>query len=126
MAKVTFDGELRTITVDVGEDEINIGIDVYSEWKNWLFLSDNAKWIAAMTSTGGDPLPGGEFLGSTFFMINGWKLLTDHSVIFEGNLFADDGSDPIIAISPAVIATSKVSTLVERVSVPAPNASIFV
>ncbi len=124
MAKVTFDGALRTITVNAGETDINIKTDVYSEWKDWVFLSDNAKWIAAMTATGGDPLPGGEFLGSTFFLINDWVIKTDHSATFDGNIFSDDGSDAIEAIAPAIIATSKVSTLVERVGVS--KAAIFV
>lgn len=126
MANVTIDGSTKLITVNALVTDIDIQVDVYSEWKNWTLLSDNLKWVQAMRSTGGDPLPGGEFLGSTYFMVNGWKIEVNDSVTFTGNIFSDDGSSPFQAGVGVVIATSQISTLVERVTTAQQNAAVFV
>lgn len=124
MANVTFDGTNKLISVNAGIDEINVQIDLYSEWKDWAII--NLNYYAAMRSTGGDPLPGGEELGSTYFLINDWKIYVDHSVNFTGNLYTDDGSSPFSPAPGVVIVTSTVSTLVEKPSLDVGNAAIFV
>lgn len=121
-----FNGYDKIIAINPGFDTVTIA-DIYAGWKEWWILHDNAKWVQAMRSTGGDPLPGSEFLGSTFFMTNGWKIKITDAVTVEGNIFDDEGGSPFVTETGIVIATSKVSTLVERVSPPASdNAKIFV
>ena len=87
---------------------------------------DYLKWVAAMRSVGGDPLPGGDALGRTFFTINDWKIYIDHGVNFVGNLFADDGTSPFVLAGGAQLVTIQRSTLVEKPNLDENNASIFV
>jgi hypothetical protein len=126
MAKITIDGPNKIMDVNTEETEIDVRVDIYSEWKNWMLLSDNAKFFQAMRNVGGEDLPGGENLGSTFFMMNGWKIRIDHSVNFTGNLWSEDGSAPIIAQEGSVLATSIISTLVEKPDLGLTNAQVFV
>lgn len=124
--KVTFDGPNKLIIINEEEDLIDIQVDVYSAWKNWAMYSDNLKFDAAMRAVGGDPLPGGDFLGSTFFLINDWKIYVDHSVGFSGNLFAEDGSSAFVAPTGTQIVTQRVSNLVDKVGSDLTNARVFV
>ena len=57
--KVTFDGYNKLIIINSNEDEIDVAVDIYSAWKEWSQQRDYLKWVAAMRSVGGDPLPGG-------------------------------------------------------------------
>ena len=123
---VVFDGANRLIIINL-TGEVNIREDIYNRWKLWTIQEDNLKWAQAMNNIGGDPLPGGEFLGTTFFLLNNWKIQLRDSIIIEGNLFTDDGSFPFVSPEGVVIAQSKISTLVERVSsADVDNARIFV
>tara|TARA_R100001244_G_scaffold25113_4_gene25575 strand:+ start:37755 stop:38537 length:783 start_codon:yes stop_codon:yes gene_type:complete len=112
--KVNFDGFNRLITIPIDITEIDVRIDLYSAWKEWMLIASaiNMKWVAAFRSTGGDPLPGGEFLGRTFFLINGWRIVLDHGINFTGNLFTESGDPPFITVGDVPFATSTVSTLV--------------
>jgi len=97
--KVTFDGPNRLILINDGVTTIDIKTDLYSSWKHWLLNRDNAKYIQAMRGVGGDPTIQGRFLGSTFFLENGWKIRTwegDHRLTVEGNLFSSDGNNPFV------------------------------
>jgi len=94
-AVVTFDGPNRRIT------EINTGLpttdlslqEVYSEWKEWVKLSStNAGIIQAFRYAGADPVSATEETGTTFFIMNGWKLVPAdyaHQLNINGNLFTD-------------------------------------
>ena len=125
---VYFDGPNLLIRLSAGIGTISVKEEIYSPWKEWCLIADNLKYFQAMRSTGGDPLPGeNEYLGSTFFLMNGWKIRLIDDVTIEGNLFSEDGSSPYVAVGDVVIATAKVSTLVERVPAPdSDNARIFV
>jgi hypothetical protein len=125
---VFFDGPNKLVRLSNGAGTIVVKEDIYSPWKEWALIADNLKYFAALRSTGGDPLPGeGEFLGSTFFLINGWKLRLVDDVIIDGNLFTEDGSSPYTTTGDVYVATAKVSTLVERTPAPdSDNARIFV
>lgn len=77
------------ITIDVQE--------IYSRWVDWLLTSDNSKYLLALRSVGGDPLPGSKKLGLTYFLMNGWKIRpyeADHVFTLNGNLYSEDGSSP--------------------------------
>lgn len=120
--KVVFDGPNHLIYINPEITEINVQIDLYSDWKEWALFRDNLKFAAAFRSVGGDPLPGGDFVGRTFFLINGWRILLDHGVNFTGNLFTEEGDSAFIVEEGVDLATSVVSTLPE---VLAPDLSNF-
>lgn len=91
---VTFDGENKLILVNDGVTDLDWGVDVYSTWKRWAQERDNAKFLPAMRSVGGDPKPGGA-LGATYFLMNGWRLRTwsgDHRLSINGNVYTEEGN----------------------------------
>jgi hypothetical protein len=121
--KVTFDGENKIIFVNEGELDIDARRDLYSNWKEWSIVRDNLKFPAAMRVVGGDPLPGGDALGSTFFLINGWRIQPwsgNHTEVFNGNLYSDDFDDFFNPADPiaSVVIRQTVSNLVDRLGVP--------
>jgi len=96
----TIDPIDKLIFLDNGIVSIN-ALDIYSGWKRWIQESDNAKYEPAFSnSIGGDPLGGGIFAGSYFFLRNdlGWRVRpheANHELTVNGNLY---GSDPNTAI----------------------------
>jgi hypothetical protein len=114
--KVTFDGENKLIIINPGETDINVKRDIYSSWKEWIQLRDYLKWIAACRTVGGDPTTAGQFLGATFFTINGWRIQLSEGTIIDGNLFSDDFDTPYITLPGVVIAFSKVSNLIDQIA----------
>lgn len=90
----TFDGPNTTITLDSGVTSVSVA-GLYSDWKEWVRISDNAKFPQAFRVIGGDPLGGGISAGSYFFLQNqkGWRIRPpeeDISLELVGNLFAED------------------------------------
>ncbi len=77
MAVVTFDGPNKHIVVLPGVTELNVMTDVYSEWKRWVVLEDNANWLPAFNAFGGDPTVAGQFSPRYFFLLNGWQIAID-------------------------------------------------
>lgn len=121
MAKVTFDGINRLIIINFGETSIDVAIDVYGDWKEWILQSDNSKYTVAISAIGGDPIGGGRYLGSTFFLENGWKLRPyegNHVLSVVGNLYTRDGSSPFVPTigSYNVLTSMQVSNLIDTVS----------
>lgn len=109
---VTFNGIEKKIHIDVGVTELDIGT-VYSEWKRWCRTNDNLKYLPAMRNVGGDPIIGGKFLGSTYFMINGWTIAVanwNHIIIINGNLYSEDGSSPVVNYTASTV------TIIQTVS----------
>ena len=111
-----FDGPTKTIFIDPSADVVDVQIDLYSAWKEWMIVSEQAggatKWAAAFEASGGQPTSGGNSLGRTFFLINGWRIFLDHGVRFVGNLLTDTGDSPFILEEGVQLAISEVSTLV--------------
>lgn len=98
--KVTFDGENKHIIINEGVLDIDIKEDVYSDWKEWVayYSGENAKFVPAMRSIGGDPISDTKSLGSTFFLLNGWKIKPwdgHQNIAIRGNIYTEDGSRPI-------------------------------
>lgn len=117
--KVTFDGPNKLIRINYPETSIDVTRDIYSSWKEWVLVDDNAKYLAALNAVGGNPLPiPGLFLDATFFLINGWRVITwddgPHSVDIVGNLFTDVGDPPYISV-PGATYNSTVSNIVRRI-----------
>ena len=113
--KVTFDGPNRLIIVNDNQLDIDVKVDIYSDWKEWALQRDYLKYLPACRGVGGDPTVGGNFLGSTFFTINNWRIVVSDSTIFNGNLFSDDFDSPFLAAEGAVVARQQFSNLVDTV-----------
>lgn len=114
--KVTFDGANKLIIVSPYINEIDVKTDIYSDWKEWTQLYDNAKFLPAIRVTGGDPIGAGEFTGDVYFLINGWRILLDHSCDFIGVIYSDNFPSPFVQVEGTQIVTNKVSSLVNTVS----------
>lgn len=113
--KVTFDPFNLLINIAPDVTEIDIQTDVYSNFKEWLKLRDNLKYPNAIETVGGDLLPDGNPLGRSFFLTNGWRILLDHGVAFNGNLYSRDYDSPFYVLPGIQLATTKVSNLVDIV-----------
>jgi hypothetical protein len=113
--KVTFDAPNKLIIINPEITEIDIREDIYTAWVQWQTLEDNTKWEFALRFTGGDPTTAGQSSGLIFFLINGWRIFTDHNVNFVGSIFSDDFPSPITTSTNAYVVTSVVSSLVTQV-----------
>ena len=94
----TFDGPNKLIILTTGTTTVD-SKDMYSRWKDWVMVGTNAKYLPAFSVLGGDPLPGSRFLGTTYFLENGWKIRPyegNHTLVLSGNLYSKDGSDPFV------------------------------
>ena len=92
---ITFDSVNRRIIRDSTFVEVR---DVYSRWKEWV-QAGNAEFPAAFRVVGGDPLAGGLFISSYFFLLNGWRirpLEQDQTLTIEGNIAVDGGGVPVV------------------------------
>lgn len=121
MAKVTFDGSAKLILVDTGVTALDVQVDLYGAWKEWVATSDNAKFLPALTAIGGDPISGAVSLGSTFFLENGWRIRPysgNHTLTVEGNLYTREGVSPFVAAvgSYNVMVNMTTSNLINTVS----------
>lgn len=118
MAKVTFDGNQKLIIINSGITELDVKIDLYSDWKEWSQQEQNIKWLAAFRSVGGDEISPTRSLGSTYFLINGWKIRPpeeDTVIDVNGNLYSEDGSSPFVSTLGTynVLMRTNVSNLID-------------
>jgi hypothetical protein len=96
---VTFDGPNKLCILGTGVTSFDV-VDLYSDWKAWILQSDNAKYLQAFRSIGGDPLVGDQKISGYIFLMNGWKVRpqeVSHMLSVVGNLFAEDGSNPFVS-----------------------------
>lgn len=118
-AKWTADWVNRLFILKAGVTDLDIQVDLYSDWKEEVQLSDNIKYPPALRTVGGDPLGGGDSLGGTYFLINGWQIRpqeADHTLTMTGNLFTDPSGTEIIVPTLGdytVLIQNKVSNLTE-------------
>jgi hypothetical protein len=94
--KVDFDGASRRIRIAPGVTQLDVKADLYSSWKEWLQLYDNAKFLPAFRTIGGDPVGGGKYAGDIYFLMNGWQIEIDQNVEIVGTLYHDDGINPYV------------------------------
>lgn len=97
MAKVTFDGNNYLIIVNNGITALDVKVDLYSDWKEWVVQGDNSKYYPAFRTVGGDPLSTTVSLGDYYFLQNqvgyGWRIRPyegNHTLNITGNLVAED------------------------------------
>lgn len=93
---ITFDPASKRIILDSAFAD---AADIYSRWKDWVRTSTNSKYLPAFSVVGGDPLGGGLFVASYFFLLNDWRIRpmeASHTLILEGNILSDGGAVPIV------------------------------
>ena len=102
---VVFDGANLLIKVNSGITILDVQVDLYSDWKEWIREADNSKFLPALRTIGGDPTIGEKKVAPYFFLTNGWKIKPyswNHTLNLTGNLFVDNpetyGSN--IVVSP--------------------------
>jgi hypothetical protein len=103
---VTFDAAARRIVVNTGVVSVRAQ-DIYSRWKEWA--QTQPQFDPAFRVVGGDPLGGGLFVASYFFLTNGWRLRPyegSHTLEVLGNLIVDGGGVPVVP----TLGTFQVST----------------
>jgi hypothetical protein len=93
---VDFNGPEKLIIVDYGISSLNFAEDIYSSWKRWVNDGYDG-YLQAIRVIGGDPTVNGQYLGSTFFLMNGWKIRPyegNHELTISGNFYSEDGYSP--------------------------------
>jgi hypothetical protein len=97
--KVTFDGVNRLILVNDGVTELDVQTDIYSAWKEWILSTpdgQNARYLQALATVGGEPTVAGQRLDVTYFLINGWRIKPypgSYTLNIIGNIFDVDGGE---------------------------------
>ena len=116
--KVTFDGIAKLIYVNAGTTDLDIKIDLYSDWKEWVVTRDNTKYLPAMRTIGGDATISGQFAGDMYFLFNGWRVVVDLTKVkITGILFSDDYDTPWLDSSTLnPVFPAQVSSLVNTVA----------
>tara|TARA_R110002124_G_scaffold116022_1_gene272218 strand:+ start:132 stop:566 length:435 start_codon:yes stop_codon:yes gene_type:complete len=91
MSDAIFDGVNLYITIP-STGSFDVEKNFYSAWKEWIALSDNAKYPVAFDTTGGDSVGSGQEIAPYFFCRNdlGWRIkmpTADGEIVVAGNLF---------------------------------------
>ena len=93
---LTFNGPQKLI--EFGSTDLIVSSTfIYSRWKEWIKQSDNAKYLVAFTTVGGDPLGNNVFITPYYFLMNGWKIRPysqNYTLTISENLLTDDNSSP--------------------------------
>lgn len=96
MPDAIFDGANLYITLpSIGGFDVQT--EMYSAWKEWIAIGDNAKYPPAFDTTGGDDVGSGQKIAPYFFCRNdlGWKIKmpsANGEIVVSGNLFPRDSS----------------------------------
>lgn len=107
---ITFNGNTKRIVITAPTVNVSVKTDIYSDWKEWLLLADNAKYPQALRTIGGDPVGGGQFAGDIYFLMNNWQIELNTIIKVTGTLFHDNGIEPFIVNAGGGV-TSTVSNL---------------
>jgi len=104
--KVAFDAYGKIIYVNEGVTELDVKIDIYSAWKEWVSNSPEyplPSWQKeAISAIGGEPLNDTLNVGSTFFLENGWRIQpfaskTPYILTVNGNIYTrETGGNPFL------------------------------
>lgn len=122
--KVVFDSITKTIFVNDGVTELDVGKDIYSAWKRFILTSKQwplpAAYPEAISAIGGEPLSDILNVGSTFFLENGWRIQPYNStagyiLTITGNLYTREaGGNPVLFAQGASVNLTR-SNLVDQV-----------
>lgn len=119
--KVVFDGPNKLIRVAEGETALDVQVDIYSNWKEWMMVRDNSKYLQALTSIGGDPITDTASVGRTYFLENGWRIqpyntTAGYVLSVDGNLYTREPggapANPVSGVSVNLVRSNLVDTIV--------------
>ena len=117
----TFDGPNKRITCGNGVVSFSAG-EVYSRWKQWTADGDHAKYVEAFGgSVGGESLGGGVYVGSYYFIKNGWVIRpheANHTLVVSGNLYPVPDTASIFTStvgSYTILVSMRTSSLTQQV-----------
>lgn len=116
-----FDGPNQLVIMRPGAVELD-SIDLYSRWKEWVVLSDNAKFSKAFEIVGGDPTSPTNRVPTFLFTVNGWKIRpqeADHTLTITGNLANEGGIG-----SPFVPTLGSFQVVLDKNTSTAPTVSV--
>jgi hypothetical protein len=104
MSKVIFDGDNKLITINSGVTDIDVGNDIYLEWKKWVLQSDNSKYLPAFRAFGGDPTTLNQTAPNYYFLINDWIVKVENLIInINSNLYSEDFPTPYDNINSTIL-----------------------
>ena len=122
--KVAWDGENRIIYVAEGVTTLDVKVDIYSAWKEWILGSVEkppaSSWPEAISAIGGEPLNDTLNVGSTFFLENGWRIQpiaskNPYILTVTGNIYTREaGGNPFLFAEGVSVNLTR-SNLVDQV-----------
>ena len=128
--KVSFSAFEKLIYVNEGVTELDVKIDIYSAWKEWVLNSPEFPYASsseeAISAIGGEPLNDTLNVGSTFFLENGWRIQpfaskTPYILTVNGNIYTREaGGNPFLfaeGVSVNLTRSNLVDQLVANASV---------
>jgi hypothetical protein len=132
--KVSFDGPNKLIFVNEGVTELDVKIDLYSGWKEWVRKSQqgprSAAYEGAFSVLGGEPISNDLNVGSTFFLENGWRIQPyaqkgfAYTLTIKGNLFTREVGENPFLIAEGVSVSLIRSNIVDLIRVESLSANI--
>ena len=92
---ITIDGTNLLFILETGVSSYDVGADFYSEWKEWMLLSNNMGFPPAFSVVGGETTKPGQTIPGYFFFRNdlGWRMRPaeeDAQLEILGNLYKTD------------------------------------
>jgi hypothetical protein len=110
MGKFIFDGPNLKIHIDplaVINKTVTFSInELWSEWQDWIEIADNSKYPFALRTAGGDPIGGGQYVGTFLFFRNdlGWRGVPPPvdgvTIIVDGSFFGENPTLPVMENIP--------------------------
>ncbi len=79
----TFDGVNKKIIISNNKPELDI-LDLYSRWKDWVFLYDNIKFFSPFETDSKNDISGK--IIHIFYLINDWEIIFINCKINEVNI----------------------------------------
>ena len=126
--KVAFDSITKTIFVAEGVTQLDVKVDLYSAWKEWIKEAHDAVIPAgqpiAFSAVGGDAVTDNQNLGTTFFLENGWRIQPytsgqSYTLTITGNLYTrEPGETPFYFAEGASVSLVR-SNIVDLITVSA-------
>lgn len=118
----SIDGPTRLITLTPGTVSFTVPA-LYSAWVDWVALSDNAKFLPAFRTVGGDDVDvtAGTKVPAYCYLTNDWRVRpqeADHTLnVTGGVLLVDGGGDPFVNTTGDFIVRVNYSQPVQAITV---------
>lgn len=118
----TIDGPNKLISLTAGTVSITAP-GLYSAWVDWVALSDNAKYLPAFRTVGGDDVDvaAGTKVPAYCYLMNGWRVRPQEAThtlnVTGGVLLVDGGGDPFVNTVGSYVVRVNYSQPVQAITV---------